>query len=186
MTAADVSAVIVTRGDVDLTPILNTLPYQDVVVWNDRERGSYGCYGRYLAAAECNNDIVYYQDDDLVFTAHDELLAAYQTGRITCNMPSPWYERTGYDRLDCHLVGAGALVPRDLPWQAFTRYLDRWPQDQLFLDYCDQISGILNPGHRVDLGYRILPHAEAPGRICTTPGQAERKALVQQRALALR
>ena len=181
-----ISAVIVTRGDVDLAPILDTLPYDDVVVWDDRKRGSKGCYGRYLAMVEAKHDIVYFQDDDLIFTAHDELLAHYEPGRITANMPSPWYERTGYDVIGCHLVGAGSLVDKDLPQKAFHTYLEHWPEDALFYDYCDQIHGILTPGLRLDLGYEVLPYASGPDRIYTQPGAAERKLIVQRRALALR
>lgn len=186
MTADEVSAVIVTRGNVDLTPILETLPYSDLVIWDDRERGSKGCYGRYLVMAEAKHDVIYFQDDDIIFTAHDELLSVYEPEQITSNMPSPWWERTFYDRLDCQLVGAGSLVPRDLPQQAFERYLAHWPEDDLFLDYCDMVNGILNPGTRYDFGYEILPHASDPGRIYTTPGAGIRKATVERRALALR
>lgn len=186
MTADEVSAVIVTRGDVDLAPILAALPYSDVVIWNDLERGSKGCYGRYLAMPEAKHDIIFYVDDDVVFTAHDELLAAYEPGRIIANMPSPWYELARYDQLGCCLVGAGSLVPRDLPQQAFDRYLANWPLDELFLTYCDQVSGILNPSTRHDFGYEVLPYASGPDRIYTQPGADMRKATVQRRALDLR
>jgi hypothetical protein len=80
MSPDDVCAVIVTRGNVDLGPILATLPYSEIRVWNDRWRGSQGCYGRYLAAWDTRKPFVYYQDDDLIFTAHDELLALYEPG----------------------------------------------------------------------------------------------------------
>lgn len=183
MTPDKVSAVIVTRGDVDLAPIVATLPYSEVVIWAG---SSASCYGRYMAAATCTHDTIYYQDDDLIFTAHDQLLAAYQPHRIVANMPSPWYEQAGYDKLDCCLVGAGSLVPRGLPEQAFQRYLEHWPLDDLFLTYCDQISGIINPTARFDFGYDILPYASGPDRIYTQPGADDRKRLVQQRAVALR
>lgn len=182
----DVSAVIVTRGDVDLAPIVATLPYTELVIWNDLERGSQGCYGRYLAVAETTRPVVYFQDDDLLFTSHDELMGMYDPGRMTVNMPSPWYEACGYDKLRQALVGAGSLVPRDLPFPALSRYLEQWPQDDLFLNYCDVVVGILTPHKRVDLGYQVLPHASAPGRIYTTPGAAARKLVMQQRVIAMR
>ena len=37
-TVADISAIIVTRGDVDLRDILDALPYQDVVIWDNSQR----------------------------------------------------------------------------------------------------------------------------------------------------
>lgn len=184
--AAQVSAVLVTRGNVDLQPILDTLPYEDIVIWDDRERGSKGVYGRYLAMPEAKNDLIYFQDDDLIFTEHDKLLAAYEPDQITCNMPSPWYELAYYDRMRCCLVGAGSIVPRNLPWGAFKRYLDVWPEDQNFYDYADMVNGILNPGTRYDWGYEVLPYASAPGRIYTEPGADMRKATVQRRALDIR
>ncbi len=127
------------------------------------------------------------QDDDLVFTNHRELLGLYQPGRITCNMPSPWYERTGYDTLKCGMVGAGSLVDRDLPWQAIRRYLDAgFPQDEIFHDYVDLAVGMLTPHLRVDLGYEILDYASGPGRIHGSPGHEQRRQTMIERALTLR
>jgi len=187
MTFDDICAVIVTRGDQDLTPILATLQqYGETIIWNDLERGSQGCYGRYLAAKETARTVVYYQDDDVIFTAHDALLALYEPGRMVVNMPSPWYEIAGYDKLGQALVGAGSLVDRDLPDTALYRYLTEYPADDLFLTYCDVVVGMLTPHTRVDLGYEVLPYASAPGRIYTTPGAADRKRYMQQLVLQLR
>lgn len=186
LSASDVSAVIVTRGDVDLGRILSSLPYEDQVVWDNskRERNA-SVYGRYLAMAECKHDVIFFQDDDLVFTAHDELLAAYEPDRITGNMPDPWYTRTEYDKLGMVLVGAGSLMHRDLPWPAFERYLAVWPEDALFLDYCDFINAKLAPGLRLDLGYEILDHCTGPDRINTQPGSHHRRAEMLQRVFHL-
>lgn len=186
ISADDVCAVIVTRGNVDLAPILTTLPYPEVIVWDDRERGSQGCYGRYLAAKEATRPVVYYQDDDLIFTAHDALLAAYEPGRLTVNMPSPWYETCGYDKLRQALVGAGSLSDRSLPFPALDRYLAEWPEDDLFRLYCDVAVGMLTPHTRLDLGYQVLPYASAPGRIYTVAGAPARKAEMQRRVMAIR
>lgn len=184
---SEVTAIVVTRGDVDLDPILETLPFDDLIIWDNSERGEDAkCHGRYLAAEEALHDVVYFQDDDLIFRNVDALLAAYEPGRITCNMPSPWYERTNYDTLGCGLVGAGSLVPRGLWQTAFDRYLEHYPKDDLFLTYCDQVFGILTPYERLDLGYEILDYALAPGRICTSDGAHEAKTLIQGRAVALR
>src|SRR5262245_25366483 len=51
--ARDVSAVIVTRGNVDLQPILDTLPYDDIVVWDNSKRPTdLKILGRYEALEE--------------------------------------------------------------------------------------------------------------------------------------
>lgn len=155
-------------------------------MWDDRWRGRQGCYGRYLAAHEVSTPVVYFQDDDVLFTAHDDLLALYEPERMVVNMPSPWYEQCGYDKLQQALVGAGSLVDAHLPYPAIDRYLNVYPFDDLFLDYCDVVVGMLTPHKRVDLGYEVLPHASDPGRIYTSPGAAERKAEMQRRVLALR
>lgn len=183
----DVCAVIVTRGDVNLDPIVATLDYGELVVWNDAERGGpHGCYGRYLAVAETSKPVIYYQDDDLIFREHQRLLDLYEPGRMVVNMPSPWYEAAGYDKLQQALVGAGSLVDRDLPFPALSRYLADWPADDLFLTYCDVIVGMLTPHVRYDLGYEVLPYASAPGRIYTSPGAMDRKKLMQTRVRGLR
>ena len=46
----NVSACLVTRGDVDLTAIIASLPYDDVVVWDNSKRRNLRTYGRYLRA----------------------------------------------------------------------------------------------------------------------------------------
>ena len=177
-----VSAVIPTRGDVPLDEILATFPYDEVIV----VEADAGCFGRYLGIRQARHATVYTQDDDLIFDRHAELLAAHRPGRITANMPSPWYERSGYDVERSVQVGAGALLDRWLPWPALQCYLERWPADRLYLDYCDDVVGILSPSARVDLGYRVLEVASAPGRIWTSPGAAERRAEMARRALQLR
>lgn len=187
LNASEVTAVLVTRGDVDLSEILATLPYGEVVVHdNSALPVDSGAYGRYLTAERATREVCYFQDDDVIFSAHDALLAAYEPGKLVANMPSPWYERTGYDVLGQAMVGAGSLVDRDLPRLAIDRYLERWPQDDLFRAYVDEVVGMLTPHTRHDFGYEVLPVASAPGRTWTSPGAAEKKALMRERALALR
>ncbi len=182
-----VSAVIVTRGDVDLAPIIATLPYDELIVWDNSTKDEDArCFGRFLAINEATHDTIYFQDDDIIFTEHDRLCAMHKPGQITTNMPSPWYENNEYDTMRCALVGAGSLVPRDLPWASFGRYLAEHPKDDQFLTYCDFVHGILTPSHRWDMGYTILPHASAPGRIYTQEGAHERKMVIVDRALAIR
>jgi hypothetical protein len=182
-----VAAVIVTRGDVDLASILDTLPYDETIIWDNAARGwESRCFGRYLATVETTKPYVYFQDDDIIFTAHDQLLALHEPGRMTVNMPSPWYEAAGYDKLRQALVGAGSIMDRELAWPAIHRYLARYPHDDLFLTYADVVIGMLTPHKRFDLGYEVLPHASAPGRIYTTPGAAKRKQEMQRRTLQMR
>jgi glycosyl transferase family 2 len=182
--ARDVSAVIVTRGDVDLDPILETLPYQDVVVWDNRFEVDQKILGRYMALEQCAHEIVYFQDDDVIFTAHDQLLAAYEPGRIVANMDDPWVQACGYH--DMVLLGAGSIADRNLFWPALNRYLDEHPRDDDFLLECDFIVGTMVPWKRVDLGYTPREFADDADRLYRQPWQAEAKKRVRERARALR
>lgn len=171
-----VSACLVTRGDCDMTPILDTLPYDEVIVWDNSKRDDFGIFGRYAAIAEAKHDVIYTQDDDLTVTCHDRLLAAYEPGRVLCNYPQPW---------DIPWVARGALFHRDMPAAAFRRYLDVWPLDRLFTHHiCDGIFTLLSQCKVVDYGSVDLPHGFADGRVSTQPGWYDDKRPELQRRAA--
>lgn len=175
LTTSQVSAVIVTRGDVDLGPTLDPLPFDDIVIWDNSKRPEdLKTYGRVKALEECENDIVFSVDDDVIFTAFDELLAAYEPRKLICNMDPEWYVEAGYGDWH-HLTGAGSVYDRAVPLVAVERYLAHFPQDDEFLTWCDAIVGTLAPGKRVDLGYEVREFSDGPGRLWTTPGNPERK-----------
>lgn len=97
-----VSAIIVTRGDVDLRPVLDSLPREwEQVVWNnsgsdagatvsvrdprkhERESGAVkmqqvghdiSVYGRYHAIQYASHDLIYVQDDDCILSDPNEIL----------------------------------------------------------------------------------------------------------------
>ncbi len=181
--AADVTACIITRGDVDLTPILALLPYEHVIVWGPG-REELGVFGRYAAMAEAKTPYVYTQDDDCLFWHHAELLAAAEPDFLTAvygHGDTP----DGYD--DMALVHGGAIMPRGLPALAFARYLERWPMDDGFYREADMISGTLSPHKHVLLPYEIrLQIAQAPNRMCNQPWQRELKRAITDRARAVR
>jgi hypothetical protein len=156
-----VSACLVTRGDCDLTPILETLPFDDIVVWNNSVREDLGIYGRYAAIEEAKHDVIYTQDDDVLVTCHQQLLDAYD-GRLLCNYPQPW---------DIPWVARGALFHRDMPRRAFDRYLAVYPFDRFLTHFgCDGIFSLLTPHKVVNFGSVDLPHGFAEGRVSTSPG----------------
>lgn len=187
MTADEVTAVIVTRGDVSLDPILEALPYPEVIVWNNAEHEwDAKVYGRYLAAEQAQTEYVYFGDDDLIFRNHEALLAAWEPDLLVVNMPSPWYESCSYDVLGQALVGAGSLCPVGYWHEAFDRYNRYWPQDELFLNYCDFIFGRLVPHRRYDFGYEPLPYCDASGRIFNHPEARQRRSLIFARTSLLK
>lgn len=76
-----ISAVVVTRGDVPLDPVLESLPFPEVVVWDNagdvvvyregivwrREPArDLAVYGRYEGIRYASHDLIYVQDDDCV------------------------------------------------------------------------------------------------------------------------
>ncbi len=183
ITPADVTACLVTRGDVDMTPILETLPYPNVIVWGP-DREELRVYGRYAAMLEASTPVVYTQDDDCVFTGHEELLAAYEPGRhvaVYGHGDTP----DGYE--DMALVHGGALMDRDLPARAFARYLEHWPMDEGFLREADMINGTLTPHVHLDLDYEIrMGIAQRPNRMCNQPWQRGLKLEITNRARRVR
>lgn len=174
----NVSAVIPTRGDCDLAPVLASLPYDDVVVWDNSRREDHGLYGRYAAIWEAKHDVIFTQDDDVLVTCHTRLLAEYEPGRLLCNYPEPW---------DIPWVARGALFDRALPFAAFERYLAVYEDDEFFRRYvCDAVFALLTDAKVVDFGSQDLPHGFAPGRISTSPGWYDnRRPEVQRRCAAL-
>jgi glycosyltransferase involved in cell wall biosynthesis len=181
----DVTAIVVTRGDVDLAPILDPIPFGETVIWNNADRPyDYKTFGRYAAIPEATRPVVFWVDDDVVFSAFDELLAAYRPGRLVSNMDEPWIVACGYRNL-VGMQGAGSLCDSHLPAETFGRYLAEHPFDDDLLTEADFVFGVLCPFDVVDLGYRALDYADAPGRLYRTPGQHERKWAMIERCRAM-
>jgi hypothetical protein len=133
----DVCAVLVTRGDVDLQPILETLPYGDLVVWDNSQRSKdWKVYGRYLGIAETSKPIIFFQDDDCIVRCHAALLDAYEPGLVVGNMLNHDPARLAIYH-DTTLLGWGAIFDRDLPFEAFAKYERFYPRDW---DFCTHLG----------------------------------------------
>lgn len=162
MNAADVSLVIPTRGNVDLTPILEASPFADTIVWDNSRREDRGIYSRYHAIRQAKNPVIATQDDDVLVECWDDLLYAYEPGVLVVNYPEPW---------DVPWVARGAVFDCDLPGRAFDRYLAAYPFDRLFTHHiCDAVFGLLSETRVLDFGSSDLPHGFADGRVSTSPG----------------
>lgn len=185
ITADKVSAVLITRGDVDMEPILETLPYEDVVVWNGRERQERpGTYGRYLAMAEARNSVIYLQDDDCIFREHDAILAAYEPGMLS----AVYGHGENPDGLeDVALVHGGAVVDRYSSFEALARYRAVWPADEGFYREADMIHGTLCPSVQLDLPYEIRwDIIDRRDRMSDQPWQRDLKHEITNRARQVR
>lgn len=97
----NVSAIIVTRGDVDLAPVLRSLPEEwEIVIWDNSghltiipsgaaeadhevpDVADLAVYGRYAAIQYASHEIIYVQDDDCIVSDPEaivvKLLETYQ------------------------------------------------------------------------------------------------------------
>lgn len=179
ITTADVSAVLVTRGDVDLSRILESIAeagITDTVVWNNAEREDLKTFGRYQALPEAKNDVVFFQDDDIRVPADTirGLVEAYEPGVIVANMSQGWVN--GRDLHDSVFVGAGAVLDRDIPAQSLEMYDRLYQRDDLFCLYPETIITIPWAIKRVDLPLEVLPWGYAPNRMVKQPWFEERLA----------
>jgi hypothetical protein len=160
---AQVSGIIVTKGDADLAPILDRLRgLGEVIVWDNSREVNLRVFGRYVAMQQARFATVYCQDDDCLIDV-EQLCQEYQPGELLCNMlPS---HQAFYRSRDMALVGWGALFPRAIV--DFRAYLAKWPADELFHRECDRVFTWLNKFRVVDLGVEHLPRARSRDRMAT-------------------
>jgi hypothetical protein len=147
-----------------MTEVLDSLPFDDIIVWNNSERQDFGIYGRYAAIEYARNDVIVTQDDDLVVRDWQAVIDRYRPGELFCNYTEPW---------DIPWVARGAIFDRDLPRRAFDKYLGSFEFDRAFTHYiCDAVFGLLTEKVTVeDVGGSYdLPHAFQGARISLSPG----------------
>lgn len=199
----NISVVIVTRGDVDLAPIIGQDwpdAVQEIVVWDNasEERRNLCVYGRYAAIAETNHELIYVQDDDCLLErdAIQGLIDRGTAGEIVCNM----VEHRWFDYPDSCLVGWGAVFHRNAPYRAFDEFFRAQgamlPADMPlalkmaadfgfnsepdFFRTCDVVFTTLTPHVKVDLGFTHLPWAEGPDRMFKQPNhKSERDEMLE-------
>jgi hypothetical protein len=161
----DVTAVIVTRGDCDIEPILASLIFDKVCIWNNEVALDLGAYGRYQAIEEfVHTDVVYVQDDDCVISKEDQLrlVDEYEPGILTALMPP---ERTDYR--DTVLIGWGSIFDRSMPAAAFQKWVAAGHETEsreFRIVGADFIFPILSNWKRLDGSHTDLPQAHADNR----------------------
>lgn len=172
--------VIPTRGDVDLEPVLDSIPVP-TVIWNNSQREDFGVYARYMAILTTDAQVIVTQDDDLVLprASWDALLAAYEPGKIVCNVPERFRERY----IDSGMVGFGAIFDRDLAFDAFAQYVNAGgdlmnPEFQRTSDIVFTMLG----GELVfvDLPYEDREFARDDSRMWRQPGHFEERDSMRQ------
>jgi hypothetical protein len=175
ITIGDVTACLVTRGDVDMQPILKSLgPFREVSVWDNGVRENQIVWGRYVSMGGVDG-VVYTQDDDVILPPESLalLVAAYQPGRIVCNVPARFRARY----TDSGLVGFGAVFDPYLVASAVREYEDAGgdPRSDEFKRTCDIVVTMLNEIDMVDLPYEELPYAHDDTRMWKQTGHFEER-----------
>jgi len=187
--APDVTACLVTRGDrpEKVSEILESLLFENVIVWDNSQEPDWKCAGRYFAALRSHTRWVYFQDDDVIVpeATQRELLERAEIGACVANW-GHGENPDGYD--DLPLVCGGAIVERWLPWEAIARYAARYPLDEEFAYEADFVVGVLYDRFvHLRLPFEIdLEIAQSPERLCNQPWQRETKFRVTQRARWIR
>lgn len=186
----DVTACLVTRGDQPeaIERIMDGLIFDKVMVWdNSVEEHDYKVAGRYASTLLVDTKAVYYQDDDVLVpeSTQQALLDEYEPGVMVANW-AHGDNADGYD--DVPLVGAGAIVDRELPWRALRQYLEHYPMDKGFMYEADYVAGVLYERHKyVWLKFDIdMALATDPSRLANQPWQRDLKFDITQRARAIR
>jgi len=141
-----ISAVIPTRGDVDLKPIISNIErFKEIkeIIVADYDKS---VYNRYIGCSKAKYDIIYTQDDDCIVDLQP-LIDNYRKGVIVNAMkPEKMEEYT-----DMTLIGWGAIFDKSL-----IKVLDGWEQDELFLRECDRVFTALNKRHSIPMKIKDL------------------------------
>lgn len=202
--ASLVAPVIVTRGNVDLSEIyesLNQYGFARGYVWDATDGDEdLGVYGRYAAIEKLDAPVIYVQDDDCVLPPGSirALLASYEPGVLVANLPRKFRERY----TDSCLVGFGAIFDRELPQRAWDRFFGMFRNGKniwqevshldgpeciaMFERTCDVVFSTLTPRKVLDLPYRDLPWALDESRMWRQPGHFEERLEMLNLARAVR
>jgi hypothetical protein len=189
MNPEQVTACLVTRGDQPemMGKIRESLIFKNVVVWDNNVDGDFKCAGRYKAAEIASHDIVYFQDDDVIVpqATQKALLEQYEPVVMVANW-GHGENPDGYD--DLPLVCGGAIVDRELCFQAWDRYEQAWPADEEFMYEADFALGVLYPAfrHIYEVFEIDLSIAQHPSRLCNQPWQKELKLKITEQARQVR
>lgn len=149
------SAIIPTRGDVSVEPIVAHLRKYPEIDDIQIVRGD-TVFNRYRAAWGAKHEVLYTQDDDCT-TDLRPLIEAWEPGLIV-NALTP--QHAAHYTGAITLVGFGAIFERHM-----IAALDGWEKDGLFLRECDRVFTALWPHRSIVQEIKHLPHAMAANRM---------------------
>ncbi len=179
------SAVVVSRMDHEIGLIVNSIARlaDEIII----VRGDQGVWERWEAAAKAKHDVIYTQDDDAVVAVSD-VIAAYDSDRVVCNMPAD--HRKDYPD-GVALVGWGCVfhiskLAVRTPWEvaatefvgAFGAYRSWCAEDEgtlhlasdsIFKRECDRVFTGLSDLTLIDVERVHLPQAHYVSRMGREP-----------------
>lgn len=158
-----ISAVIPTRGDVDLGPIIANLLKHEQIAEIVIERGD-TVHNRYEGVRKARYPVVFTQDDDVIPDV-GPILASYRPGIVVNAMTAKGGRN--YSGAET-LVGYGAVFDKRL-----VEVLNGWERDELFLRECDRVFTSLNKHHTIYPGLSISPCARGPNRLYKQSGHSD-------------
>ena len=186
----NVSAIIVTRGDVPLDEVVAPIPPAwQLLVWRNGDRElvvdgrrftvpDLAVLARYEAVAYALGELIYVQDDDVVVSDPAAIVDAWVDGQeprlLAANMPQEF--RPHYP--DSCLVGFGAVFHRSLPERLFDVFASAGValERSLFRRTCDVVISTLANRLLLDVPKTNLPWAEADDRMYRQAGHVEERA----------
>ena len=176
MLPSECTAVIVTRGDVDMKPVLESCEkagFASIVVCDNALRMAQGKpdlgpYGQLEAARTQDMKVVYFQDDDVIVSEPSAVVTAWKPGGIVCNVPQEY--RKNYATAPDTLMGFGSVLEVRLILRTLKKYFDAgFKDDKIFLREPGRLLTILNPVEMVDVPITHLPWAHAENRLFRQP-----------------
>jgi len=177
-----VTAIIVTKGDRAITPVLDSLSCFGVVsVWDNLRCRDRKVFERYLAAFSALTDFIYVQDDDcLVDGARHCREYDPASGELLCNMLKG-HQADYLNWPGVSLVGWGSIFPRSMV--DFSPYLSRYSEDDLFYRECDRVFTYLNrqKTRLIDIGVTHLEIAHGKDRLSLDPRHGNHMREIYQR-----
>lgn len=154
------TAVIPTRGDVDVSPIVSHLRTYREIAEVVVVAGSTP-FNRYMWGRHATTDLIYTQDDDCI-TDIAMLIDFWEDRDVILNAMTR--EHAAQYPGAQTLLGFGAIFPRLLINTTFI-FDERWKRDALFFREADRIFATVNTHSTVYPKIEILPHANNPNRL---------------------
>lgn len=181
ITPSQITAILITRGDIDLTPVLESLytfhpvceeGFHDVLVYDNSLNLDYKVFSRYLAAQMVHTEYVYVQDDDCIIDLAHYPWDQVAPSHVLCNMPQA-YRRNYTGRVQ--LVGFGAVFSKALIRPVFEEHNRNFCQDELLYLECDRYFTGRSKCVLVDVEVKHMAWAEGEDRMYRQADHGKRR-----------